>query len=663
MLLKDNDYFETPELSEWDRLRVECLPDGKHFRLKFFQANRWEGVAISSSSWNARRWFAHFPEHKDSQAKGFAGDVIQVPITDITIQLILSWPKEKRSFEEEAKQQINAVAMSLVSQQVAATVSAEFKLNGKVPEKFNYDLHSKYPLRDHQKVALYNAMISPGYALFMEQGTGKTPVGVAAICNAAKRRLNKNKKFAAIVVCPKAVRTNWANEFKHFATTCGKVTIIRGNEIERIKCFADAFKTPKQAEFTVVICNYETLQRSWTALQIIKWDMAILDESHFIKSFSTKRFKYAIKLRDNASKRIILTGTPITNSALDLYTQFEFLGEGFSGFGSWSAFKKFYGVFEATGGGFSKLVGMQNVPFLKDRLARLSFMCRREEVLKDLPPKLYTSYEVNMTAKQTKVYNDMLTNLQAKFDSISDSDTNAMTVNHMLTQLLRLSQITSGFVKLDDEVKLIQDPETGDWVEEVVKEGKVVQIPGVNPKLDAIEKLAKELGPEEKMIVWTCFREDVRAIKERLDSAGIHSVYYQGGMKDEEQEYAKSEYNTNPNCKVLIGNSKSGGTGLNLLGYDPKAADPIDCNTTQEWFYSQNFSVTDRLQSEDRACRDGQRVPVSIGDLVVPCSIDEEIRARVEAKKINAIEISDVKNILQGLLAATLEVNGNGNDE
>ena len=148
--------------------------------------------------------------------------------------------------------------------------------------------------------------------------------------------------------------------------------------IKRMGSIGEAFSvSPDEYDGTVVICSYDSLVNTWDFLQAITWDIGVLDECHFIKRQATRRAKYCHKLRDVCSKRVALTGTPIANSHLDLYSQLEFLGQGYSGFKSWNAWKSFYGVFTRleSQDGMKKLVGAQNLPFLKERLAKLAYLC------------------------------------------------------------------------------------------------------------------------------------------------------------------------------------------------------------------------------------------------------------------------------------------------
>ena len=253
--------------------------------------------------------------------------------------------------------------------------------------------------------------------------------------------------FTVCVVCPNSVRTNWLSEITEFTTQPGRVTILRGNAIDRIKQLADAMERDPSDElrFTVVICGYATIWRSWEAFKYIPWDLSILDEAHAIKDPKSKQSKQALALRDNSARRLVLTGTPIGNSIMDMYMLLEFMEKGGSGFSDFAAFKRFYGVFDNVGDR-SILVGAQNVTFLQERLARKSFYITKKEALPDLPEKLFDIVEIEMTEQQTEFYNKLARELALEIERelARDDIERSMIIQNILVQLLRLSQIKIG---------------------------------------------------------------------------------------------------------------------------------------------------------------------------------------------------------------------------
>ena len=191
--------------------------------------------------------------------------------------------------------------------------------------------------------------------------------------------------------------------------------------------------------------------------KMCKWDLGILDESHNIKTPNAAVTKAALKLRDRCDKRMCLTGTPVTNHPLDLWTQLEFLGHGYSGFHTWKAFKSYFGIYDQRENGFETLIGIQNKPFLKERLTAHSFIISKKEALPDLPDKTYDTVEVEMSEEQRKIYTDVASNILAELEEETDTP-QQLVVTNILTRMLRLAQITSGFVVYNQDYDENNDP-------------------------------------------------------------------------------------------------------------------------------------------------------------------------------------------------------------
>jgi len=512
--------------------------------------------------------------------------------------------------------------------------------------------HPIRPLMSFQKVALATQVNEDGTNLWMEQGTGKTPIVIARICHEAHQTYVKEKRmYRAIVVVPKNMRMNWHNRFVEFATRPGKITVLRGGQLTRVKLLVEAFKTDDDSEYTVVICSYDCVLRSWPAMKMIHWDLGCLDEAHMIKSSYTKRWAKMRELRENCDARTGLTGTPIANHLFDAYTQLEWLGEGLSGFTNYRNFKNYYGKFVRRGNvQFDTLIGYKHLPILQERIARLCFMITRDEAMPELPKKAYDIVEISMTKFQRECYVKLQKQLAIEIEAETQNEKKQLTANHILTKLLRLSQITSGYLKWD-----AQFDDAGNLISPSVFEEV-----SPNPKIDAVIELLREKKPTDKTIVWTNWVAVIKMLSARLEAEGIRHVTYYGGTKDEDRQTAQDSYNQDPAVKVFIGNPAAGGLGLDLWGHVPEW-DGTDkdhgCNTTQEIYYSQGWSMIHRAQSEDRAVRRGTRVPVRITDLIVPSTIDEEIALRVLNKKLSASKLQDVKSIMSKLLTIVPSVN------
>ena len=639
-----------------DRLHIGLDDNNKRFIFDLY-ALRLDNTH-KSPSWRAEKTFmSRIPERKrmyspNAQSQWLVGG------TDFTAILVNGlWPAEQVTFTKEAKLLYTYLLARFLKQTLNSRVKAAYKLNGEIPEMpKGFIDHPIRPLMSFQKVALATQLFEEGSNEWMEQGTGKTPIIIARVCFEAGRVYKKeDRMYRALIVVPKNMRMNWHNKFIDFATQPGKLTVLRGGKLERIKLLVEAFKKDDTSKYTVVICSYETVQRSWDALRMVEWDLCTLDESHMIKSYSTKRWTKMKELRDTCKCRTGLTGTPIANSLFDVWTQLEWLGEGLSGFTSHKAFKSYYGKFIRGEDGRDILEGYQNLPILQERFSRLCFMISAAEALPELPKETYDVEEVEMTKFQYDCYTSLQKKLLIECENEVNNSTNKqLTANHILTKLLRLSQITSGYIKWD-----AQYSDDG----ELLNEGSRIEEISPNPKIDAVVRILREKHSNEKTIIWTNWVSVIKMLSKRLTAEGIKHVTYYGGTSDKDRQIAQDSYNEDPDVKVFIGNPAAGGLGLDLWGHIPEWAGTDKdhgCNTTQEIFYSQGWSMIHRSQAQKRAVRKGTRVSVRITDLLVPQTIDEEIAMRVLNKQITALQLQDIRHIMTRILTAMPSIeNGN----
>lgn len=608
-------------------------------------------------SYNASSvWFRRVPERSQ---KGYG--LWKLAGTDYTALIIHhAWPHENLIFKSEEAQLLYTFLLKrFFVQSNSASLAAKFKLTGEVPEMpDDFIEHKTLPLTDYQKVALKISLDNIAYALFMEQGTGKTPVVVNRIClEAARKRAAGGGMYRALIICPQQVRLNWQREFVRFATTPGKTCIIRGENLKKMRTLIDGVRDEKDCAWAASIISIDSVRSVWSGMKKVEWDLVVIDESHKIKNASTNRFKDLMEINDMRAKaKTILTGTPITNTVFDLWAQFEWLGKGLAGFSTYANFRAFHGKYKdaidkTTGNSIRKLMGFNNVPLIQERLARLSFLIRKKETGLNLPEKVYDIYETAMLPKQAEVYKAVATKLVAEIDEmLADAEISGanITAEHILTKLIRLAQICSGFVKTDD----IDDVENS-----LMIEGKVLQISSKNPKIDALVKMIREDWENDsnsKCVIWATFIEDIRAISERLTAEWIPHVGYhktiQKQYRVKDSAAAEDRINFDDNCRVLVANPASAGIGQNYLGYNVNDADNSPMYVNHHIYFSCNWSATDRIQSEDRSHRRGTRTNLRITDLVIPYTIDQEIRDRVNDKRAMAMSIQDIRNILNNVL-------------
>lgn len=596
----------------------------------------------------AQRWIGSIPEAKYDT---HSGDWL-LGATDLTCLLILaSWHQNQIVANDLAKRMLEMLALRFLHQfQVSSITQAEFKANKALP-----DGAATRPVdgravagtpSDYQLVAAHCASKSlGGFAQFMDTGTGKTITSIETAVmvmeqSIADRTVNeRTRPLRVLVVCPKQLRSNWGYELEKFCRVPYAFYNCRGGKIDRAKTILDVVLTPPDQQIAVMAISYGNAKGSIGALLPVEWDLIIADESQNFKSHRTQTWAAMEKLRDVSKKRIVLTATPIANTLNDLWTQLEFLGKGYSGFVTFEAFRKFHSVFAATGTGIQRLVGHQNVPLLQERLTRMSYVISIEEALPDLPDVVYDVVDVELGQEQRDAYEQLQTTLKLEVeDTLNSGDNLTVTMNNVLTMLLRLAHITSGFITYD----AVYDLDSGDLLRD-----KRVDRFDPNPKLDELVELVKSSSPNSKILIWATWVQDIKTIAARLAQEGIPGVTFYGATKEDDRDNAVWRFNhqSAEECKWLCGNPQCGGVGLNLLGQ-------ADEDTNCDWIinYSKDWSYLKRKQGLGRNRRRGTRVPTRVTDLICEDTIDEDIHTTLTRKKDAALNLTDLRAILDRVL-------------
>jgi SNF2 family DNA or RNA helicase len=472
----------------------------------------------------------------------------------------------------------------------------------------------KYPFKtkpfQHQIDALRTMWGKPAFALLMEQGTGKTKVtideaGALFIAGRLKRLL---------VLAPNGVHANWEDEIEtHLPESIKRDVLVwnSGMTGKAWKTHQEQFlRSPPADTFSILLMNIEGMVSSRAydlALEFMKQPLAgmIVDESSRIKNHKAGRTKKTTALGELACHKRILTGTPISQGPLDVFGQFNFLSPQLLGTKSFHVFKHRYAIWSLernpqSGARFEKLVEYKDLDHLQMKIAPHSFRVTKEDCL-DLPEKLYTIHRVGMSKPQAKVYEAM------KEELLYEIDREDLAPANTLVKLLRLQQIVGGFL-----------PKEGEEDKSAVE-----AIEGVNPKMALLLELMESLPG--KAIVWARFRSELEAIEKALRKAHGRDavVSYHGGITDLDQRRnaVKSFQVPESNPRFFVANPQAGGIGLQLTA------------ATTVVYFSNDFSLETRLQSEDRAHRIGQTSNVQYIDLVARDSIDEQILGALRSKR------------------------------
>ena len=452
----------------------------------------------------------------------------------------------------------------------------------------------------HQLVALSKSWNKKEYGYFMEMGTGKSKV----LVDNMSMLYDKGKIDGALIVAPKGVYTNWLSQeipthlVRHVKPkmVLWTATTSKAKDKEYQQLFkpdldlhilimnVEAFSTKKGVEFA-----YKFLRSHKTLMAI--------DESTTIKNPTAKRTKSILMLGRHAKYRRILTGSPVTKSPLDLYSQCAFLNENLLDHSSYYSFRNRYArmVDRNFGGRRVQIVASyQRLDELEDILKAFSYRVQKVDCL-DLPKKIFINRTVELTKEQNEAYATM------KSAALAQLKGKMATAPHVLTQLMRLHQITCGHLKSDD--------------------GKIT-----NFKHRRIEELIDVMDEMEgKVIIWANYVHDIKEITKALENEYGEGcvVQYYGEVSSEDRQTAIKEFqDPNSNVKYFIGNTQTGGYGITLTA----ASNVI--------YYSNSYDLEKRLQSEDRAHRIGQHKPVTYVDLIAEKTVDEKI-IKALRKKIN----------------------------
>ena len=462
---------------------------------------------------------------------------------------------------------------------------------------------------EHQKDALKKCWNKEAFAIFAEMGTGKTKIALDNACIL----YNKGKIDRLLVVAPKGTYMNWVQQEipVHVPDYIEKnVLAWKPTNSEKYKQQLKQISQFDDFRLKIMVMNVEAFSTKkgleFAKLFLIGKSMMIVDESTTIKNPQAKRTKSILQLRNETKYRRILTGSPVTQSPMDLWAQMDFLDPEILGQSSYYAFRTRFAVVitaNAAGGThkYQKIVKFKNLAQLGQLVSPHSYRILKKDCL-DLPDKVYTKREVELTDEQQKVYGAMKANA---ITMLSTGET--LTAVNVLTQLIRLHQITCGHMKTDA--------------------GETVQL-----KNNRLSELMQILGETTgKVIIWANYIHDILSIKNAVEEEfGLNSCCtYYGGTKTEDRQTCINNFQDENNpVRFFIGNTQTGGYGITLT----EASTVI--------YYSNNYDLEKRIQSEDRAHRIGQKNKVLYIDLVAKGTVDDKIIQALRNKVNIANEIN-----------------------
>jgi len=442
-----------------------------------------------------------------------------------------------------------------------------------------------------QEKALQASYKRTGFAFYMEMGLGKT---LTALTEFMELVPNKDAT-RLVIICPNSFKTGWLDEIKKHNIDVTAHIFNSGADYENNKFMNEKYTKPP-----VLIVNYEAIRKQYTKDYIKKFvgnrfAMLVLDESIQIKTHDSLQTKAALELSSLFKYRRILSGKPVTQGPHDLWAQMKAIG---------AVTSRFY-PFKTTFcrmGGFrgKKVVGTQNEQLLADTIDKFIFRASKKDWT-DLPPKMYTSRQYQLTYKLASMYKSMEDDFVVWLN-----ETENVTVDAFITKYIKLAQIQSGFIIREDET-----------VEELVD-------PKENPRFLLVKEIVDEVNG--KVVIPYVHRYTFKLLSTIL--AEYNPAHITGGMKPEDIQVQKDHFNSFSTCRVMLAQSRAAKYGHTLLG-GPMVEDK--CSTMI--FAENSYSLDDRSQLEDRIHRHGQTAESCLYIDLWGTPLDKRITAALQAKE------------------------------
>ncbi len=460
----------------------------------------------------------------------------------------------------------------------------------------NYKFKTK-PYK-HQLDALQDSWDKENFAYFMEMGTGKSKV----LLDNAAMLYDKGKINGLLIIAPKGVYKNWYDS--------EIPTHLPNHIFKKMVLWKTSDKSKKQqlllntlfetgSEFHILLMNVEAFSKGDGAAFAAKFlschnTMIAIDESTTIKTPTSNRTKNILALRQHAKYRRILTGSPVTKSPLDLFSQCEFLDPWLLGHTSYWTFKSRYAVtrkIQVQGRQVEIVVGYRNLGELSEKIQPFSKRVLKDDCL-DLPKKTFMKHVVEMTKEQKKVYKQM------KEEAIAYLDGKVLSSATVMTQLMRLHQITCGHFTPDD--------------------GEIKNLP-CNRMTELMDILENVHG---KAVIWSHYTHDVRRIIDEIKRVyGDDAVVdYFGQTTSEERSANIKKFQNDDKCRFFVGTTHTGGYGITLTA----ASTMI--------YFSNGYDLEKRQQSEARIDRIGQTKPMTYIDIISEDTVDDRIVKALRSK-------------------------------
>lgn len=459
-----------------------------------------------------------------------------------------------------------------------------------IPEWYQYETD---PMK-HQLECINKGIGLDHYAIFHEQGLGKTWSAI----NMAIVWMMQKQIEQVLVICPSSVQPVWEEQLEEHCPIPANYLAMRSGKYKQVTAFAE-----KGKQNSWLVMGIEALSQGKGydyAMSYIKMrnTLVIVDESSRIKNANSLRTDKCIELGRWAKKRLILTGTPITQGMEDLFAQYRFLDPNIIGINNIYTFRNRYCIM---GGYEGRIVlGYKNEDELLKAVAPYTHIAKKKDSL-DLPEKTFQIRDVHMNPEQRRAYKEL------KEELCTEIDGTEIEVENSLEKSLRLAQITGGHYPFkEDEYKTVK------------------QIPGKNPKIEEMRSLMSEI--QGQIVIFCVFRPEVTAVASMLEAEGITYGEFHGGRTSDEKREAYRSFRAG-NERILLC-TKAAAYGLTLI----EASTMI--------YFSVSYSYEDYSQSQDRIHRIGQYDPCLYIHLACPGTVDKLAIASLKMKENVANYIS-----------------------
>ncbi len=422
---------------------------------------------------------------------------------------------------------------------------------------------------------------SQGAALLMEMGTGKSLTAIAitgALSQAGRIR-------RVLIVAPLSILGVWEEEFQKFADFPYALAVLSGSSAKKL----DTLRHMNGTALQVVVVNYESAWRLEKALTAWHPDLIIADEGHKIKTHNIAASKAMHRMGAKASYRLLLTGTVITNKAIDVFSQYKFLNPAIYG-NSFYAFRNRY--FDMVGyGNHTPVLKKSMEGELTEKLHSISYRATKTECL-DLPETTDVIRQVELEPAALRIYRGLVK------ESYAELAGGEVTATNILTRLLRLSQLTGGFLG-NDETAAVEQVSAA--------------------KLSALEDILDGAMAEgKKLVIIARFIPEIKAICKLLEKRGLGYSCITGEVKNRDEQVAR--FQNEPEVMAFVGQIATAGLGITLTAASTMV------------FYSLDYSMSNFEQTKARIHRVGQRMPCTYLYLVARGTVDEKVLAALESK-------------------------------